>query len=137
MTKRKWIFYGKLYRTIDGDTIQAEIDQGFDDFKRPVFRLFGLDTPEMKGETKWMGEMARTHLENMLVEEELIFESIKIDKYGPRYDAIVTIDKLLGPKINPTSKMIEDGYGLPFNGKGPRPIWDPNKPYPIRGGVSQ
>ena len=38
----------KLIRIVDGDTIDAEIDLGFDTIVRKRIRLFGIDTPETK-----------------------------------------------------------------------------------------
>lgn len=35
-------------KVIDGDTIEATIDLGFDIFKKEVIRLKGLDTPESR-----------------------------------------------------------------------------------------
>jgi len=124
--KRDWIFYGGLYRVIDGDTFQAEIDLGFDTINRPIFRISGIDTPETEGATKQMGQIAKTYLERTLIRDTLTIASIKKDKYGGRYDAIVRIgDSDVG------DRMILDGYAKAYSGKGPRPVWDHTKPYPL------
>ena len=48
MTKYK----AKLIRIIDGDTIDAEIDVGFDIFVRKRIRLWGINAPETRSRDK-------------------------------------------------------------------------------------
>tara|TARA_B100000686_G_C16612149_1_gene874395 strand:- start:239 stop:580 length:342 start_codon:yes stop_codon:yes gene_type:complete len=48
MTKYK----AKLIRIIDGDTIDAEIDVGFDVFVKKRIRLWGINAPETRSRDK-------------------------------------------------------------------------------------
>lgn len=52
--------------------------------------------------------------------EELMVESLKWDKYAPRFDGRVYRNGIWLGQI-----MIEAGYALPWNGKGtqPKPVW--------------
>ena len=52
-----YTYKAKLIRIVDGDTIDAEIDLGFDTIVRKRIRLFGIDTPETK--TKDMNEKTK------------------------------------------------------------------------------
>jgi len=45
-------FKAKLIRIIDGDTIDAEIEVGFDVFVRKRIRLWGINTPETRSRDK-------------------------------------------------------------------------------------
>jgi len=45
-------FKAKLIRIIDGDTIDAEIDVGFDVFVRKRIRLWGINAPETRSKDK-------------------------------------------------------------------------------------
>ena len=48
MTKYK----AKLIRVVDGDTIDAEIDIGFDVFVKKRIRLWGINAPETRSSNK-------------------------------------------------------------------------------------
>ena len=41
-----YLYNAKLVRVIDGDTIDAVIDLGFDVWIKKRVRLYGIDTPE-------------------------------------------------------------------------------------------
>jgi len=45
-------YKAKLIRIIDGDTIDAEIDVGFDVFVRKRIRLWGINAPETRSRDK-------------------------------------------------------------------------------------
>lgn len=49
----------RVERIIDGDTVDVEIDLGFDLVFRQRLRLFGVDTPELRGEERSRGIAAR------------------------------------------------------------------------------
>ena len=50
-----YTYKAKLIRIVDGDTIDAEIDLGFDTIVRKRIRLYGINTPETK--TKDIAEL--------------------------------------------------------------------------------
>jgi len=41
-------YQAKLIRVVDGDTVDAEIDLGFNIYIRERIRLMGIDTPETR-----------------------------------------------------------------------------------------
>jgi len=45
-------YKAKLIRVVDGDTIDAEIEIGFDIFVRKRIRLWGIDAPETRSRDK-------------------------------------------------------------------------------------
>jgi endonuclease YncB( thermonuclease family) len=50
----------KLVRVIDGDTVVLDVDLGFHVTMRETFRLFGVNCPEVHGDTRAAGEVARS-----------------------------------------------------------------------------
>ncbi len=96
-----------IVRVIDGDTVVADVDLGFDVTIRRTFRLHGIDAPELRGVTASDGQRAKSHL-TMLIESHspLTIKTFKdkTEKYG-RY--LVNLIGMGGVDIN--MRMIEDG----------------------------
>ena len=80
-------YKAKLDRIIDGDTVDAWIDLGFDTWVHKRIRLEGIDTPETRTrdlEEKRAGLAAKARLEGLLgpKDSEFILHSNDLDKYG-------------------------------------------------------
>jgi micrococcal nuclease len=80
-------FKAKLIRIVDGDTIDAEIDIGFDIFVRKRIRLWGINAPETRSRDKdevQAGKMALRRLAEILALANGEFELITHGdgKYG-------------------------------------------------------
>ena len=67
----------------DGDTCKLEIDLGFGIKMLKTCRLYGINTPELRGseETKQLGLEARDFLRSNILNKEVILHTIK-DKNG-------------------------------------------------------
>lgn len=59
MSKVMQFDFCKVIEWIDGDTVDLDIDLGFGIVKRERCRLWGVNAPEMKGETLAKGRDAR------------------------------------------------------------------------------
>lgn len=59
-------YKAKLEKVVDGDTVDLLVDQGFGHFTKTRFRLLGINTPELKGETLKAGQEARAFLSSIL-----------------------------------------------------------------------
>ena len=55
-------YRARIVRVIDGDTVEAEVDLGFHISSRMMLRLFGINTPEIKGDSRLHGLAARDYL---------------------------------------------------------------------------
>jgi micrococcal nuclease len=79
-------YKAKLIRVVDGDTVDAMIDCGFNTFKKERIRLYGIDTPETRTrdkKEKEKGLAAKARLIELIEEgnNEFIVET-SIDKKG-------------------------------------------------------
>ena len=61
-------YRARIVRVIDGDTVEADIDLGFQVSLRATLRLTGIDTPEVRGPDRAEG-LAATEYLNLLLEK--------------------------------------------------------------------
>lgn len=69
----------------DGDSITIDIDLGFNNWmKNQKVRLLGINTPEIRGEERSDGLVARDRLRELILNKEIIITSYrdKSGKYG-------------------------------------------------------
>lgn len=97
-------YNAKLLKAVDGDTIDVEIDLGFDVHTIQRMRLARINTPE-KGQT---GYQEPKDLLNSHVGQTVHLVSKKTDKYG-RYIAEITIDG-----INMSDLILQEGMAVPY-----------------------
>ena len=111
----------------DGDTVNVWCDQGFNVWHYTEIRLKGIAARKLSQEG---GKEARDYLSELLpprsfpLEPTCIVYSYKWDKSAPRIDG----DILLFNGRLASELMVESGYALPWDGKGPQPI--PTWPIP-------
>ena len=80
-------YNAKLIRVIDGDTVDALIDLGFDVWVKKRIRLYGINTPETRTKDlkeKKAGKAAKNRLIELLWDSsnEFILQSHGVGKYG-------------------------------------------------------
>ena len=80
-------YNAKLIRVIDGDTIDALIDLGFDVWVKKRIRLYGIDTPETRTrdlEEKKAGIAAKDRLSELMehCDYKFVLVSHGVGKYG-------------------------------------------------------
>ena len=79
-------YKAKLVRVVDGDTIDAEIDLGFDVSVKKRIRLVGINTPECRTrdlKEKALGLAAKDRVKAILAENpKFNLESTELGKYG-------------------------------------------------------
>ena len=115
-----------IIRVIDGDTIEATVDLGFKVQITQKFRLLGIDTPELRGESKNEGRAAASHLIKLICSHAANLEDGKLpdgalaviqietlkDKTG-KYGRYLATLWGLDPNrsmVNINQKMVHDGY---------------------------
>lgn len=98
-------YRAEVVRVIDGDTIVMSIDVGFDISIVKKIRLLGVNTPEIRGESRTEGLKAKKLVEKWLEGEELTIRTAKADSFG-RYLAEITRNG--GQSL--TSYLLKMGY---------------------------
>lgn len=104
----------------DGDTVTLDIDLGLGVWQHNVkVRLYGIDTPEMRGEYKACGKLARDKVIELLSKEVTVFT--RLDKKG-------VYGRLLGVLVNNEGLYINDhllrkGYAVACLNKRPNTEW--------------
>ena len=119
----KYIYRGKLERVVDGDTIDALIDVGFDIWVKKRIRYKGIDTWESR--TRDLAEKAKG-LEAKARNKELLMEvssksgyfrlkSHGVGKYGRVLGEIYIEDKE-GKQYNINKTLISEGHAYVYEG---------------------
>ena len=107
MELQKYVYSAKVVSVYDGDTITIDIDLGFGIvMKKQKVRLFGIDTPEIRGEEREQGLISRDFLREKILDKEVIIQTIKdkTGKYG-RWLGIIYIEN-----TNINELLITEGY---------------------------
>lgn len=78
-----WTYFCGLHRVVDGDTIDLNVDLGFHLVINIRVRLLDVDTPEIRGEERTQGLIAKAYVEEWLGQaEQLRVTTEKTGKYG-------------------------------------------------------
>ena len=110
-------FVKNVLKVIDGDTVDVEIDLGFDLTKKERVRLGGIDTPESRTrvlEEKKLGLQAKDYLKSLIMNaDKLIVRTEKDGKFGRMIgylymnpDATVSLNQML----------IDEGFAWMYDG---------------------
>ena len=119
----KYIYRGKLERVIDGDTIDALIDVGFDIWIKKRIRYSGIDTWESRTrnlEEKAKGLEAKARNKELLMEVSskpgyFRLKSFGVGKYGRVLGEIYIEDKE-GKQYNINKTLISEGHAYIYEG---------------------
>ncbi len=119
----KYIYRGKLERVVDGDTIDALIDVGFDVWVKKRIRYKGIDTWESRTrnlEEKKLGLAAKARNKQLLEEVSskpgyFRLKSYGVGKYG-RVLADIFIMDSNGVQINVNDTLITEGHAYVYEG---------------------
>lgn len=107
-------YKAKLIKVIDGDTIDAKIDLGFDVWVKKRIRLFNIDTPEVRTKDlaeKKKGLTAKSRLIEILNESnnEFCIVSHGVGKYGR------CLGELFIGENNINKQLILEGHAEEYN----------------------
>jgi len=110
-----YIYNAKCLRVVDGDTVDAQIDLGFDTHKVIRIRLVGINAPESRTrdlEEKTRGLAAKQFVIDMLKKHknEFILHSQGVGKYGRCLGEIYLGDS------NLNDQLIQEGHATLYDG---------------------
>tara|TARA_R100001086_G_scaffold207550_1_gene123366 strand:+ start:592 stop:963 length:372 start_codon:yes stop_codon:yes gene_type:complete len=109
----------KIVRLVDGDTVDVDIDLGMAITTRQRLRLFGINTPEVRGPEKASGHAATQHLADLLVEFrhegewDIVVQTYKDKKgkYGRYLADLIGVEEDGNP-VNLNERMVADGHAV-------------------------
>jgi micrococcal nuclease len=109
----------KVTNVVDGDTIDVEIDLGFDISFSSRVRLAGIDTPESRTTNKAekvLGLEAKEYIKSKIKDaKDVVIKTEKMDS-SEKYGRILGWLFLDGSKVSVNEQMIADGYAWGYLG---------------------
>jgi len=119
----KYIYRAKLDRVVDGDTIDALIDLGFNTHVKKRIRFMGVDTWESRTrdlEEKKKGLAAKKRTGELLTDVSskpgyFRIKSHGVGKYGRVLGEVFILDDK-GEQINVNDRLKEEGHAYAYHG---------------------
>ena len=109
----------KVNNVVDGDTIDVDIDLGFDISFSSRVRLAGIDTPESRTTNKAekvLGLEAKEYVKSKIKDAKVVvIKTEKMDS-SEKYGRILGWLFLDGSKVSVNEQMIADGYAWGYLG---------------------
>ena len=129
----KYIYRAKLERVVDGDTIDALIDVGFDIWVKKRIRYKGIDTWESRTrnlDEKKKGLAAKARNKELLQKVSskpgyFRLKSYGVGKYG-RVLGEIFIQDNDGKQFSINNKLINEGHAYVYDG-GTKKVYKENK----------
>ena len=117
-TKNKLYHYSaEVTRVVDGDTVDAFVDLGFDMHSKQRVRLFGINTPECRTrdkEEKKRGLAAKARLKEMLSEEKnKCVIKTRLDKKG-KFGRVLGVLYVNDKDLN--NQLVKEGHAKKYYG---------------------
>jgi len=106
-------YNARIDRVVDGDTVDALVDLGFDTWKKVRLRMMGINTPESRTrdlEEKKRGLAAKDRLIELLGEGNFTLQSHGVGKYGR------CLGELFVEDININQQLITEGHAVEYYG---------------------
>lgn len=110
----------KLINVIDGDTIDVDIDLGFDISLSRRVRMAGIDTPESRTTDKAekvLGLESKEYLKKIMKDAKTIVIKTQLPDSSEKYGRILGWIYLDDATKSINEQMIEDGYAWGYMGE--------------------
>ena len=109
----------EIHKVVDGDTIDADIDLGFDISLTKRIRLAGVDTPESRTtdlKEKAMGLESKEWLKKKLEGAKDILIKTELPDSTEKYGRIIGHLYINSEATSLNDQMIAEGYALAYDG---------------------
>ena len=109
----------EIHKVVDGDTIDADIDLGFDISLTKRIRLAGIDTPESRtadANEKKYGLQSKDWLKNRLEFAKDIIIKTELPDSTEKYGRIIGHLFINGEETSLNNQMIAEGYAWDYDG---------------------
>lgn len=118
--KDPYIYHIKsVNKVVDGDTIDADIDLGFDISLTKRIRFANIDAPAIRTRNlkeKALGLESKEWLEETLECAKDILIKTELPDSTEKYGRIIGHLFINGQEISLNNQMIDEGYALPYDG---------------------
>ena len=119
-TKDPYVYRIKsITKVVDGDTIDANIDLGFDISLTKRIRLAGIDTPESRTKDQYekkLGLQAKDWLKNRLEFAKDIIIKTELPDSTEKYGRIIGHLYVNGEEVSLNNQMIAEGHAWNYDG---------------------
>jgi micrococcal nuclease len=108
-----------VHKVVDGDTIDADIDLGFDISLTKRIRLAGIDTPESRttdAYEKKLGLEVKDWLKHRLEFAKDILIKTELPDSTEKYGRIIGHLYINGEEVSINNQMIVEGYAWEYDG---------------------
>lgn len=116
-------YKAKITKVIDGDTIRADIDLGFDIILyKQTIRLYGVDAPESRTrdlEEKYYGNLAKDFLKRYIKNNNIVILKTKLDKKG-KFGRI--LGEIYLNNLNLNQLLIDENLAVSYHGQSKNDI---------------
>lgn len=109
----------KVLNVVDGDTIDVDIDLGFDISFTSRVRLAGIDTPESRTKDRFektLGLESKEYLKKYLKDVKNVVIKTELPDSSEKYGRILGWVYIDGSTKSINEQMIEDGYAWGYMG---------------------
>jgi len=108
-----------VHKVVDGDTIDADIDLGFDISLTKRIRLAGIDTPESRttdAAEKKLGLEVKEWLKERLNFAKDILIKTELPDSTEKYGRIIGHLYINGESVSINNQMVNEGYAWEYDG---------------------
>lgn len=112
-----YLYQGTCISVYDGDTVTVVVDLGFSMRFELTCRLYGIDTPEIRGEERPDGLISKDFVKEKILGKRIWFKTYKdrTGKYG-RYLAQIFYERGMGDWVNLNLELVELGLAEEYGG---------------------
>ena len=119
MVKVNYTYKATVVSVYDGDTMRVNIDMGFgilnkgETGKGVSLRLFGINAPEVRGESKETGKFVRDFVRNKVLGKDIVIETIRDTKgkYG-RYLAKIYYKNSENEQVYLNEELVNNNFAI-------------------------
>jgi len=112
-----YTYKAKVLSVYDGDTITCLLDLGFNIHIKEKFRLYGIDTPEIRTKDlneKKEGYRSKARLEELIENKEIYIRVLKKGKFGRWVSKIFLTENDILSDNSVNQLLIKEGLAKPF-----------------------